>query len=107
MHSCAEEDAPVVMKGISTQTEPDMHWEGIDFPDYNWNLLMSFTRLKKFIPFATVHSAQCGKQLVLLRRELQDGAKVHHVSKCPCCCAELLMGNCDTIHSPEGAEGAA
>ena len=68
---------------------------------------MSFTRLENFIHFATGHSAQCGKQRVLLRRELKDDAKVHHVWKCPCCCAELLMENCDMIRSPEVAQGAA
>ena len=70
MKSCAEEDAPVVMKVMSTQTEPDVHWEGIDLPDYDGNCLMSFTKLENFIRLATGHSAQCGMQLVLQRIQL-------------------------------------
>ena len=107
MQSCADEDAPVVMKVMSTQTEPDVHWEGIDLPVYDGNCLMSFTKLENCIRLATSHSAECGMQLVLQRRQLKDGTKVHHVWKCPCCCAELLMENCDMIRSPEVAEGAA
>jgi len=75
MQSCAEEDAPVVMKVMSTQIEPAVHWEGIDLPDYDGNLLMSFMRLENFIRLATGHSAQCGKQLVLQRRERKDGER--------------------------------
>ena len=109
MQLCAEEDVPVVMKMkvMSTQTEPDVHWEGIDLPDYNGNLLMSFTKLENFIHLATGHSAQRGKQIVLQHRQLKDSTKIHHVWKCPCCCVELLMENCDIIRSPEVAEDAA
>ena len=70
MKSCAEEDAPVVMKVMSIHTEPDVHWEGIDLPDYDGNCLMSFTKLENFIRLATGHSAQCGMQLVLQRIQL-------------------------------------
>ena len=76
MQSCADEDAPVVMKVMSTQTEPDVHWEGIDLPVYDGNCLMSFTKLENCIRLATSHSAECGMQLVLQRRQLKDGTKV-------------------------------
>jgi hypothetical protein len=106
MMPCVEEDAPVPRKEMSTQTEPEVRWEGIDLPDHDGNCLMSISKLEDFIRLATSHSAECGMQLVLQRRELKDGAKVHHVWKCPCCCGQLLMDNCDMIRSPEVAEGA-
>ena len=88
-------------------TEPDVNWHGIDIEDDDGNCLMSFSRMENFIRVATSHSARCGKQLVLIRRDVNCGAKVHHVWKCPCCSHELSMNNCDMVRSSELAEGAA
>ena len=54
-------DAPVVMSEMSTQTEPEVIWDGTDIPDYDGNLLMSFVRLENFIRLASAHSSKCGK----------------------------------------------
>ena len=88
-------------------TEPDVTWHGIDIADYDGNCLMSLSRMEKFIRIATLHSARCGKQLVLIRRDVNCGSKVHHLWKCPCCSHELSMNNCDMVRSSEVAEGAA
>jgi hypothetical protein len=100
-------DAPVVVSEMSTQTEHEVIWDGTDIPYYDGNLLMSFVRLENFIWPATAHSSKCGKQLVLRSRQLDFGAKVQHLWKCPCCSAKLCMVNCDMIRSSEVAEGAA
>ena len=91
---------------MSTQTEPEVIWDGTNIPDYDGNLLISFLRLENFICLATAHSSKCGKQLVLRSRQLTFGAKVQHFWKCPCCSAELCMVNCDMIRSSEVADGA-
>ena len=68
--------------------------------------MVSYTRMENFIRLATLHSAQCGKQLVLIRRDMNCRAKVHHVWKSPCCSVELSMDDCDMVRSPEVAQGA-
>ena len=100
-------DAPVVVSEMSTQTEPEVIWDGTDVPDYDGNLLMPFVRLENFIRFATVHSSKCGKQLVPRNGQLDFDAKVQHLWKCPCCSAKLYMVYCDMIRSSEAADGAA
>ena len=39
--SLVRKDAPVVVAEMSTQTEPEVIWDGTDIPDYDGNLLMS------------------------------------------------------------------
>jgi len=100
------------MTGMSIQTEPEVTepeviepeviWHGTDIPDYNGKCLMSFSRMENFIWLATTNSAQCGKQLVLRRRDMNCRTKVHHVWKCPCCSIEFSIDNCDMARSRSG-----
>ena len=78
-----------------------------DIEGYDGNILMCASKMEDFIRLATAHSATCGKQLVLVERNTNNGAHVQHTWKCPCCGDELTMSNCDMVRSSEVALGAS
>jgi len=68
---------------------------------------MKVSNMEDFIRLSTAHSAKCGKQLVLQRRDTNLGAMIRETWKCPCCEAELSFSNCDKVRSDEVAQGAS
>ena len=87
---------------------PVVTWEGSDASDYDGSCLMRVSKMDDFIRLATAHSARCGKQLVLAKRETQTrGTLLRETWKCPCCAAELLLENCNMVKSTAVAQGAS
>ena len=92
---------------MKIQAEPEVQFDVQDIEGYDGNILMSTPKMEDFIRLATAHSAKCGKQLVLIERNTNNGAYVQHTWKCPCCGDELCMSNCEKVRSSEVAMGAA
>ena len=64
-------------------------------PPYNGNIIMDCDRMDDFIREATCHSARCGRQLQLIKRDMTMGAAVKEVWLCPACGNNLTPLNCE------------
>ena len=89
------------MHEIDVQTEAPTRWEGTDIGTNDGNFLLSLSRMENFIRLSTAHAANCGKQLVHIKRDTLYGAMIQHVWKCPCCLTELSMHICSMIKSSD------
>ena len=98
---------PPETREMQIQTEPPTQYAGGDIDPYDGNMLMKVSKMENFIRLSTNHSAKCGSQLVLIDRDMNYGAFVRQVYKCPACCEELVLENCDKVKSTAVAEGAS
>ena len=85
----------------SVEDEP-MYYEE---PPFNGNIIMDCDHMDDFIREATCHSARCGRQLRLIKRDTTMGAAVKEVWLCPACGNNLTLLNCKwtktTVVEPE------
>ena len=79
----------------------------VDVDDYDGNCLMTVSKMENFIRSSTAHTAKCGGQLVLIKRDTSKGAYMRHIWKCRRCGGEFEQQNCDMVRSKEVARGAA
>jgi len=92
---------------VGIQASPEVAWTGDGIAACDSNCLMSITKMEDFIRLSTNHAASCGKELVLIHRDMNCGAYVKETWKCPCCEEELIFVNCDMVKSKVAAKGAA
>ena len=105
---CYATDAPVERREIGAQTDPPTQQVVNDTVNpYDGTCLMKVCKLEDFIKLSTAHAAQCGYQLAHLKREMNCGAFIRQVYKCPGCGKELVLENCDKVKSIEVADGAS
>lgn len=102
------QSAPPEMKSVGLQVEPQSKWVPTQpIQEYDGNCLMSVTKMEELIHQLSGHSAVCGMELLLVQRDLSQGAYLIERWKCPVCLKEIELRNCDMAKTDEVAQGAA
>ena len=89
-------DAPPETRDIGTQVQPERRFiSDANIERYDGYCLMAVPNLEDFIRLSTAHSARCGFELQLTKRDTKFGAYMDETWKCPVCQEELHLKSCD------------
>ena len=101
-------DAPPETREIGVQAQPERQLiADANIERYDGYCLMAVPKLEDFIRLSTAHSAQCGAELELIKRDTKVGAYMDEAWKCPVCLEELHLKSCDWVRTEEVAQGAS